>query len=103
MNVADHVTRPRRQFLWEIAAGFAGLALTSLLEGDGFFGRQARASGIAVPGPLFPKPAHRITRAKSCIFLFMFGGPSQLDLFDYKPELQRRDGQTIDNEFRRNT
>jgi hypothetical protein len=37
------------------------------------------------------------------IFLFMFGGPSQVDLFDYKPELQRRDGQTIDNEFRRNT
>jgi hypothetical protein len=33
----------------------------------------------------------------------MFGGPSQVDLFDYKPELQRRDGQTIDNEFRRQT
>jgi len=40
---------------------------------------------------------------KSCIFLFMFGGPSQVDLFDYKPELQKRDGQTIDNEFRRGT
>lgn len=33
----------------------------------------------------------------------MFGGPSQVDLFDYKPELQKRDGQSIDNEFRRNT
>jgi hypothetical protein len=53
--------------------------------------------------PLSPKPPQFPTRAKSCIFLFMFGGPSQLDLFDYKPELQRRDGQTIDNEFRRNT
>jgi hypothetical protein len=41
------------------------------------------------------------TKAKSVIFLFMFGGPSQMDLFDYKPELQRRDGQSVENEFRR--
>ena len=46
---------------------------------------------------------HWAPKAKSCIFLFMYGGPSQLDLFDYKPELQRRDGQSIDNEFRRST
>jgi hypothetical protein len=53
--------------------------------------------------PVGPKPPHRPVKAKSVIFLFMFGGPSQLDLFDYKPELQKRDGQTIDNEFRRKT
>jgi hypothetical protein len=41
------------------------------------------------------------SKAKSVIFLFMFGGPSQVDLFDYKPELQKRDGQSIQNEFRR--
>jgi hypothetical protein len=46
---------------------------------------------------------HFPVKAKACIFLFMFGGPSQIDLFDYKPELQKRDGQSIDNEFRRNT
>jgi len=86
-----------------MGAGFAGLALTSLLDGDGFFGSRARAAELVGPSPLGPRPAHRLTRAKSCIFLFMFGGPSQLDLFDHKPELQRRDGQTIDNEFRRNT
>jgi hypothetical protein len=104
MNPADHPSRPRRQFLWEMGAGFAGLALTSLLDGQGYFGSYARAAeGTAATNPIAPKPAHGITRAKSCIFLFMFGGPSQLDLFDYKPELQRRDGQTIDNEFRRNT
>lgn len=101
MNPMDHLPRPRRHFLWEMGAGFAGLALTSLLDGDGFFG--SRATAAEVTNPLAPRPAHRPTRAKSCIFLFMFGGPSQLDLFDYKPELQRRDGQTIDNEFRRNT
>ncbi len=100
MNPSDHILRPRRQFLWEMGAGFAGVALTSLLDGDGFFGGSARA---ATSGALVARPAHRPVRAKSCIFLFMFGGPSQLDLFDYKPELQRRDGQTIDNEFRRNT
>lgn len=103
MNLADHLVRPRRQFLWEMGAGFAGLALTSLLDGDGFFGARAAAAPLASSGPLRPRPPHLPTKAKSCIFLFMFGGPSQLDLFDYKPELQKRDGQTIDNEFRRNT
>src|SRR4026209_1149628 len=101
MNPADHVLRPRRQFLWEAGAGFAGLALLALLEADGFLG--ARAADRVMPGPLAPKPPPRPTKAKSVIFLFMFGGPSQLDLFDYKPELQKRDGQTIDNVFRRNT
>jgi len=99
MNPADHLLRPRRQFLWEMGAGFAGLALTTLLDGDGFFGPSATAA----PGPLLPRAPHRPTKARSVIYLFMFGGPSQLDLFDYKPELQKRDGQTIDNEFRRNT
>ena len=103
MNPADHILRPRRQFLWEMGAGFAGLALTSLLDGDGFFGSRANAAEISALNSLLPKAPHLPTKAKSVIFLFMFGGPSQLDLFDYKPELQKRDGQTIDNEFRRNT
>lgn len=89
----------RRQFLWEAGAGFTGLALSSLLSEDGFFSRL-QASGS--PAPSWPLPQLPF-KAKSCIFLFMFGGPSQVDLFDYKPELQRRDGQTIDNEFRRRT
>ena len=103
MNPADHALCPRRQFLWEMGAGFAGLALTSLLDGDGFFGSRANAAQSTLHSPLLPKPPHLPTKARSCIFLFMFGGPSQMDLFDYKPELQKRDGQTIDNEFRRNT
>ncbi len=95
--------KPRRQFLWELGAGFGGLALTSLLDGDGFFGTRASAAGRSATEPLHGNSPHLPTRAKSCIFLFMFGGPSQVDLFDYKPELQKRDGQTIDNEFRRGT
>src|SRR5213592_3567658 len=86
----------RREFLWQMGAGFAGVALTALLDGDGFFTRQALADT-----PLAPRPAHFPAKAKSCIFLFMYGGPSQMDLFDYKPELQKRDGQTVDLELRR--
>jgi hypothetical protein len=93
----------RREFLWQAGAGFTGLALSALLDGDGFFGRPAVAATLPAANPLAPRPQHLPAKAKACIFLFMFGGPSQIDLFDYKPELQKRDGQSIDNEFRRNT
>jgi len=89
----------RREFLWQAGAGFAGVALAGLLEADGFFTRAASAaetSKIQVP-----KTPHRRTKVKSCIFLFMYGGPSQMDLFDYKPELQKQDGQTVNLEIRR--
>ena len=102
MNPVDHL-QPRRQFLWDLGAGFTGLALTSLLEADGFFGSQRPFQQPTEKNSLAPKSPHHPTRAKSVIFLFMFGGPSQVDLFDYKPELQKRDGQTISNEFRRNS
>ncbi|HXJ55751.1 MAG TPA: DUF1501 domain-containing protein [Verrucomicrobiae bacterium] len=90
----------RRQFLWQAGAGFTGLALTALLDQDGFFSGPAAA---AIPKVQLspPRPAHIPLRAKSCIFLFMYGGPSQMDLFDYKPELQKRDGQSVDLEIRR--
>ena len=93
----------RRQFLWELGAGFTGLALTGLLDADGFFANRAVANELPTANPLAAAPPHFPAKAKACIFLFMFGGPSQVDLFDYKPELQKRDGQGIDNEFRRNT
>jgi hypothetical protein len=88
----------RRQFLWETGAGFTGLALSSLLDTDGFFSKQASAMDY---NPLAPKLAHFPVKAKRCIFLFMYGGPSAVDTFDYKPELQKRDGQEIDVEVRR--
>src|SRR3954454_1621970 len=89
----------RREFLWQTGAGFAGLALTALLDRDGFFARAAEPAGL--PNPLAPKKPHFAARAKRVIFLFMYGGPSQVDTFDYKPELQKRDGQTVDIEIRR--
>lgn len=88
--------RTRREFLWEAGAGFTGLALTDLLSADGFFGAPAAAAeGSSRANPLAPKPPHFAPKAKSVIFLFMYGGPSHVDTFDYKPTLYGLDGKTI--------
>jgi hypothetical protein len=94
--------RTRREFLWEAGGGFAGTALTAMLMGDGFFGSTARAAtsevGAAVePSPLAEKLAHFAPRAKSCIFLFMYGGVSQVDTWDPKPMLTKHHNQPIPN------
>ncbi|HXX93900.1 MAG TPA: DUF1501 domain-containing protein, partial [Planctomycetota bacterium] len=71
-------------------------ALSGLLE-DSFLARQALAADGETPyaSPSAPKPAHFTPRAKNVIFLFMYGGPSHVDTFDYKPELYPLDGKTI--------
>ena len=86
----------RREFVWQMGAGFAGLALTSLLETDGFFRQQAKAADPKSPGnPLSPRPPHFSTKAKSVIFLMMNGGPSQVDTFDPKPALEKYSGKSF--------
>ncbi len=92
--------RTRREFLWETGAGFTGLALSSLLGRDGFL-NAAQGAESAPANPLAPKPPQLPCKARSVIFLYMYGGPSQMDLFDYKPELQKRDGQKATVEVRR--
>src|SRR5262245_11998207 len=88
--------RTRREFLWETGAGFTGLALTGLLSADGFFGGQAHASAPgARVNPLAPRPPHFAPKARSVIFLFMYGGPSHIDTFDYKPRVYPLDRRTI--------
>src|SRR5689334_18345811 len=82
----------RREFLWQMGGGFVGTALTYLLAQDGFFARAAAPSN-----PLAPKKPHFPTKARACICLFMYGGPSQVDLFDPKPELMKRSGQPMPN------
>ncbi len=74
----------RREMLRVSSCGFGGLALAGLL------GTEARADN-----PLAPKPPHFPARARRVIFLFMHGGPSQVDTFDYKPHLQRDDGKPL--------
>jgi hypothetical protein len=79
----------RRQMLCSTAVGFGHLALTSLLA-------DAAAAGVAPSArpadPLAPRSPHFAPRAKRVIFLFMAGGPSHVDTFDYKPLLQRDHG-----------
>src|SRR6266404_5909844 len=87
--------RTRREFLWEAGAGFTGLALTGLLSADGFFNLAQADTAGKFANPLAPKQPHFPAKAKSVIFLFMYGGPSQVDTFDYKPKLYELDGQTI--------
>ena len=89
--------RTRREFLWEVGGGFAGLALIDLLSRDGFFGAKAGAAETDPAGnPLAARKPHFVTPAKHCIFLFMNGAPSQVDTFDPKPALERYDGKTYD-------
>ncbi len=92
----DFCGRTRRQFLWEMGAGFVGVALAGLLE-DGFFARQSFAADGATKfsNPLAPKPPHVTPKAKSVIFLYMYGGPSHIDTFDYKPGMKGMDGKTV--------
>jgi hypothetical protein len=86
--ISPRIGRPlsRRHALKTASAGFGYLALAGLL------GENApRAS--AAPGPLAPHAPHFPARAKRIIFLFMEGAMSQMDTWEYKPELQRNDGQ----------
>jgi hypothetical protein len=88
--------RTRREFLWETGAGFTGLAMAGMLDQQ-FLASQAVAADGVTPfkNPLAPKEGHFKGKAKSVIFLFMYGGPSQVDTFDYKPNLYPLDGKTI--------
>ena len=86
----------RREFLKDIGGGFASLGLTGMLAQDGFFSSKAMASSASnFVNPLAPKNSAFPGKAKSVIFLFMYGGPSQVDTFDYKPNLYPLDGKTI--------
>src|SRR5437762_10391038 len=78
--------RSRREFLWQVGGGFAGLALIDLLSRDGFFDPL---HGAEAANPLAPKKPHFPAKAKHCVFLFMNGAPSHVDTFDHKPALTR--------------
>jgi hypothetical protein len=94
-NRGTFCRRTRREFLWETGCGFGAAALASLLAGDGFFAERAAAS-TQMANPLAPKPSLIPAKAKSVIFLFMYGGPSHIDTFDYKPSMVGMDGKTVD-------
>jgi len=89
--------RTRREFLWQAGGGFTSVALASMLTQDGFLDSQAYAAdGVSkFTNPLAPKNPQFPAKAKSVIFLYMYGGPSQIDTFDYKPAMKGMDGKTI--------
>jgi hypothetical protein len=79
----------RREMLRHCGAGFGTLGLAAALAGESAAG-DGRAE--LVGSPLAPKPGHFAAKAKRVIFLFMNGGPSHVDTFDPKPELEAQDG-----------
>jgi hypothetical protein len=89
--------RTRREFLWQTGGGFMAAALAGMLD-DRFFAQQSLAADGVTPvnNPLAPRPAQFPPKATSVIFIFCYGGPSHVDTFDYKPELFRLDGRSIE-------
>src|SRR3954465_11509126 len=84
-------TITRRHFFRQTGFGIGTLALASL-RNERTFG-QTLSTDLASATPLTPRATHFAPRAKNIIFLFMAGGPSQMDLFDPKPKLNEFDGQ----------
>ncbi|WP_417388929.1 DUF1501 domain-containing protein [Gimesia sp.] len=87
MSILPQSLYSRRELLKKSAVGFGNLALLSMLNEE----TQAAKS----KDPLAPKEPHFTPRAKRVIFLFMKGGPSHMDTFDYKPQLQKYDGKPL--------
>ena len=93
MNPAFLQNATRRHFFGDCAMGLGSVALASLLS-------DSHASGAASSAdPLAPQSTHFKPRAKNVIYLFMAGGPSQLELFDHKPKLNELNGELIPQSF----
>lgn len=96
------LAQTRRQFFRDCGVGLGGLALASLLGRDAFASTSFSASPPPPIDPLSalsPRAPHFAPKAKSVIYLFMNGAPSQLDLLDPKPKLAELNGQAIPDEF----
>jgi hypothetical protein len=91
----DHSPRAqsRRDFLFRAGGGLGGIALSWLLA------RDTQAAPARARYPLAARAPHHEAKAKSVIFMFMVGGPSQIDLFDPKPELQKQHGKPLPPSF----
>src|SRR6185503_17533584 len=85
----------RRHFFKDVGFGIGSLALTSLMNERLFAAASASASAFGYGETHGQVGTHFAPKAKQVIFLFMAGAPSQLDLFDHKPMLQKHDGEEI--------
>src|SRR4051812_45532125 len=85
----------RRAFLRHAGGGFGMIALASMLADEGLLASESDRAR----DPLAPRPPHHAPKAQRVIFLFMSGGPSHLELFDPKPDLQRLHGTPLPASF----
>src|SRR5262249_40065833 len=85
----------RRHFFERCGIGLGAMALGSLLGRD----HLVAGSSPRATNPMAVRPGHLPARARSVIYLFMAGGPSQLELFDYNPALQKYTNQPIPDSF----
>jgi hypothetical protein len=91
MSAAERLAVSRRDFLQQMGCGLGSVALASLGVG------AARAAAVEIDPvrPVAPRRPRFAPKAESVIFLYMVGGPSSIDLFDYKPELQKLHGKPV--------
>ncbi|MFM8394164.1 MAG: DUF1501 domain-containing protein, partial [Acidobacteriota bacterium] len=100
INVEIKKLLTRRHFFRDCGVGLGSMALASLLNGQGQAqGRQSTPAKITASNPLAPKKPHFPAKAKRVIYMFMAGAPSQLELFDYKPELVKYNGKPVPQEL----
>jgi len=94
-SMDEHVQQTRRQFFTSTASGVGLAALAGMLRDDGLMA----AESTAATNPLSPRTPHFPGKAQHCIFIFLAGGTSHLELFDPKPKLKELDGQAIPESF----
>ena len=99
MDPRNILNLTRRDFLVSTARGVGGVALATLLGRDGLLAGEPAVSSL---NPFTPRPPHFAPRAKQCIFIYMEGGVSQLDLFDPKPKLTELNGQPLPESLTKN-
>jgi hypothetical protein len=92
----------RRAFLQRTGSGMGMLALAGLLSENGLLAAESTGAAARSLNPMASRPPHFPAKAKSVIWLFMNGGPSHVDTWEYKPELEKRDGQDLPG-FDKNT
>jgi hypothetical protein len=89
-------SRSRRQFLWRFGGGLGGVALAQLLGEQGLLASEGGLPGVTTSRGVLREGPHLRPRARRVIQLFMNGGASQMELFDYKPALFQRHGEKFD-------
>ncbi|MDT0553230.1 DUF1501 domain-containing protein [Urechidicola vernalis] len=94
-HLKHHLNNNRRHFLKKVGLGIGGLAAASMIDPFNMFSKETSVNPTGLNLP------HFAPKAKRVIYLFQSGGPSQLDLFDYKPMLNKMRGQDLPDSIRK--